>query len=181
VRRRASTAARLPLALGAPGADGHQGPDHLPGPLEHAPGVVVAEQVERFVQIAPLAVGDPLVQLGARLAVGALEQEEVAILVDVASAEAEVPVDDPDRTLEDQAAEPGFLPRLPARGIGRRLAVLEVPLGKTPVVVGIANEKEARRLHAGPAVDDPARAHLQLRPAPAHQNTEILRYLRGLA
>src|SRR5262249_966310 len=73
------------------GPDRHPRPHHLAGALEDTPGVVVAEQVERLVQAAPLAVGDSFIELGTRLPVGALEQEEMAILVDVAAAEPEMP------------------------------------------------------------------------------------------
>src|SRR5690606_31438656 len=83
----------------------HQGADHVAGALEDAARVVVGKRVERFVQRAPAAGGDPLVRLGHRVAIARLEQEEVAVLVDVPAAEAEVPVDDADRALEDQIGE----------------------------------------------------------------------------
>ncbi len=81
-------------------ADRDEGAHHLPGALEHAAGVVVAQHVERLLQRPPLARGDPLVHLGTGIAIGALEQKEVAVLVDVPAAEAEMPVDDPDGPLE---------------------------------------------------------------------------------
>src|SRR6476646_4305336 len=85
-----------------------QRPNHLAGPLQDTPGVVIAEQVERLVQAAPLAVGDSFIELGTRLPVGALEQEEVAVLVDVAASESEMPIDDADRTLQHQTVEAGL-------------------------------------------------------------------------
>jgi hypothetical protein len=128
-----------------------------------------------------LAGGDPFVGLGTGLAAGTLEQKKVTVLVDVAAPEAEMPVDDADRTLEHQMRKAGLLAGLTQGGVGRRFPVFQVALGKTPVVVGIADEQEPGALLGHPAEDDPARAHFQIGPPLAHQNTEILRYLRGLA
>jgi hypothetical protein len=48
----------------------------------------------------------------------------VAELVDVPPFEAEVPVDDLDRTVQPEVVEPGLFGGLPARGFRGRLAVL---------------------------------------------------------
>src|SRR5512144_3029724 len=89
-------------AIGAPLPHRHERPDHFAGPLEDAARVVVAQHLERLLEHAPAARRDPLVQLRRRVAVGRLEEKEMAVLVDVPAAEAEMPVDDPDRALEDQ-------------------------------------------------------------------------------
>src|SRR6185312_428023 len=161
--------------------DRHQGPDHLARALEHAAGIVVAQRLEGLLERAPLAVGDALVTLREGVAVGTLEQEEVAILVDVAAAEAEVPVDDANGPLQHQPLEPGLFRGLPHGRLGRRLAVLEVAFGETPVVVGILDQQIPRPAVLDPPEHDPARTDFQLRPPLAHQNTEILRYFLGWA
>src|SRR5512132_2555932 len=96
-------------AVGAPLPHRHEGPDHLAGPLEDPARVVVAQHLERLLEDAPAARRDPLVQLRRGVAVGGLEEEEVAVLVDVPAAEAEMPVDHADRALQDQPLEPGLL------------------------------------------------------------------------
>src|SRR5205085_9865125 len=47
----------------------------------------------------------------------------------------------------------------------RWLADLEVPLGKAPVAIGVADQQEARLAVGSAAEDDPARARFPLRPA----------------
>src|SRR5690606_42034900 len=92
-------------------ADGHEAAGHLPRAAEDTPRVVVAEDIERLVERFPPRRGDPLVGLGHRLALGRLEQEEVAELVDVLAAEAEVPVDQLDRPDEGERPQPTLLAR----------------------------------------------------------------------
>ena len=105
-----------------------------------------------------------------------LEQEEVAILVDVPAAEAEMPVDDPDRPLQHQFVEPGLLLGLPPRRVGRGFAVLEMALGKSPVVVRVADEQVAG---AAPAPGG-RRSRRRSPPAPRaacsseHRDLEVL-------
>src|SRR6185295_14812932 len=72
----------------------HQSTHHLTSPLEHTARVVVAQDLQRLGQWSPLAGGDPLIYLGTDLAFRTLEQKKVAVLVNVASAEPEVPIDD---------------------------------------------------------------------------------------
>src|SRR5690349_18626011 len=197
VRRSASNAARLSSSAamaatsalrpalhrrpGPPRPDRHQGPDHLTRAFEHAAGIVVAQRLERVLERAPLALGDALVALRRRLAVGTLEQKKVAVLVNVPAAKAKVPVDDPDRPLQHQPLEPGLLRGLPHGRLGRRLPILEVALGEPPVVVGVLDQEKPRSAVRETPEHDPARTHLQLRPPFAHQNTEILRYFLGCA
>ena len=59
----ATSAPRLALRRGplAARADGHQRADHLAGALEYAPGIIVAQRFECFVEGAPLAGGNPFV------------------------------------------------------------------------------------------------------------------------
>jgi hypothetical protein len=47
--------------------------NHLSGPLQHPPGVVVAQDLECLGERPPLAGGDPLVDLRTGLTVGTLE------------------------------------------------------------------------------------------------------------
>jgi hypothetical protein len=128
-----------------------------------------------------LARRDPLVHLGTGLAFRTLEQEEVTVFVDVAAAEAEVPVDDPNRTLEYQTAQPGLLGGLAQRRLSGRLVALEMALGEAPVAVRVANQQILRPLARPPAEDDSPGAHLQFGATLAHQKTEILRYFLGWA
>src|SRR5512140_2787253 len=158
-----------------------QGPDHLTGALEDPPRIVVAQHLQRLLEHAPPAGGDPLVELRGGVAVGRLEEEEVAVLVDVPAAEAEMPVDDADRPLQDQPLESRLLRGLAERGLGRRLGLLEVALRKAPVVVRIANQQKARELFRRTPEDDPAGAHLELGTTLAHQKTETLMYFLGCA
>jgi hypothetical protein len=115
-----------------------------------------------------LAGGDTLLHLRAGLSIGALEEKEVAILVDVAATETEVPVDHPDRALYDQVIEPGLFRGLPQGSLGRRLATLEVALREAPILVGVADQEVLRGFSRSPAEHDAAGTDLQLRPAFAH-------------
>src|SRR5687768_862141 len=191
VRRSASAAPRLSSSAAtaaiSPGpgrtarADRRQRAHHVPGALEHTARIVVGERFQRLVEQAPAACRDAFVGLGRRLPVRRLEQEEMAVLVDVPAAKAEMPVDDADRPLHVELLQPGFLPRLAQRRLGRRFAVLEVALREAPVVVGVTDQQESRDALGGPAEDDPAGAHLEIGTALAHQKTETLMYLRGWA
>ena len=60
-----------------------------------------------------------------------LEEEEVAVLVDVPAAEAEVPVDDPDRPVEHQLRQARSPPRSPAAAASAGVSPSSrCPLGK---------------------------------------------------
>src|SRR5215204_2937732 len=156
-------------------------PHHLSGPLEHAPRIIVAQGLQRLRQRSPLAGGDPLIYLGTDLALWALEQKKVAVFVNMAAAEAEVPVDHPDGSLQHELMEPGFLRSFPQSSLRRGLVTFEVSLGETPVVVGIANQQVLWSLPRNPAEHDASGAHLQLGATFTHQQTEILRYFLGSA
>ena len=69
----------------------------------------------------------------------------MADLVDQLPAEAEVPVDRVDRAAQREIVEPGLLAHLADRGVLGALAVLEVALGKSPVLVAVADEEKERR------------------------------------
>src|SRR5690606_41844610 len=126
-------------------ADGHEAAGHLPRAAEDTPRVVVAEDIERLVERFPPRRGDPLVGLGHRLALGRLEQEEVAELVDVLAAEAEVPVAQLDRPDEGELLQPSLLGGLGQRRLGRGLTILEMPPALAPVTVTGAAQPQARR------------------------------------
>ncbi len=148
--------------------DRHQRAGHLAAAPEHPARVVVAQLLQRLFQRQPLVIGDPLVFLRDHVALGALEEEEMAELVDGAPAEAEMPVDDPDRPVEQQGFEAGLLAGLAEGRRRRSLLLLEVPLGEAPMAVGVLDQEEMR-LGAEPPKDDPARAHFPFRLPLGHR------------
>src|SRR5512146_840006 len=123
VRRRASAPARLSSSAATaatasgrvgrrprpalPGRD--QRAHHLSRALEYAARVVVGERLQGPVERLPAEGGDPFLHLGRRLPVGGFEEKEVAVLVDVAAAKAEVPVDAPDGSPERQLGQARLL------------------------------------------------------------------------
>src|SRR6266704_5840088 len=88
----------------------------------------------------------------------------MAELVDRLAAEAEVPVDDANGAVPHQVLEPGLLGHFAARGVGGRLAGLEVALGESPVAVGVADPEEPRLAARSAPEYDPARRGLALGP-----------------
>src|SRR5438045_424104 len=113
----------------------------------------------------PGAIGDAFVRLRYRIAVLRLEQEEMAVLVDGLAAEAEVPVDHADRSVQHEIVEPGLLAYLAPRRDGRRLGDLEVALGEAPVAIGVPDQQEARFAVRSPPEYHSARTRLPLRAA----------------
>lgn len=69
----------------------------------------------------------------------------MAELVDVATAESEVPIDQSDRPDHQQLLQTGLFSRFAHRRRGRALLVLEVTLREAPVLIAVANEEKARR------------------------------------
>src|SRR5205085_9176186 len=69
------------------------------------------------------------------------------------------------RSVQHEVVEPRLLADLAPRRERRGLADLEVPLGKAPVAIGVADQQEARLAVGSAAEDDPARARFPLRPA----------------
>jgi hypothetical protein len=121
-----------------------------------------------LVEGIPATFGDPFVNLGIEIRSGTLKQEEVAVLVDAAAPEAEVPIDDLDGAVEDEIIEPRLLSRFAHPRFGRRFAVLQVSLGKSPIPVGIPDEQEVRRLPGEAPKDDAAGTHFTIRRLLAH-------------
>jgi hypothetical protein len=92
----------------SPCPDRHQCADHFSGPFQDPSSIVIAQDIECLAQRSPLAGRYSLIGLGTGFAIGALEQKEMAVLVDVAAAEAEVPIDDPDRPMQHEVIEAGL-------------------------------------------------------------------------
>jgi hypothetical protein len=93
-----------------------------------------------------LACRDAFVHLRASLPIGTLEQEKMAVLVDVTAAKAEVPIDYPYGTVENEVVQTGLLCRLAQCCLGRRLVTLEMTLGEPPILVGVPDQQEFRGL-----------------------------------
>src|SRR6267378_1670046 len=79
----------------------------------------------------------------------------MAVLVNRLAAEAEIPIDHSDRSVEHELVEAGLLGNLAPRRGGGRLGGFEVPLGKSPVLVRVANQQKAD-LAVRPASEDHA-------------------------
>src|SRR5262245_6599765 len=118
--------------------------------------------------------------LALTFALARLEQEEVTELVDRLAAKPEVPVDHLDRSVENQFLQSRLLRHLPSGGFRRRLSGLEMSLGESPVLVGIANKKEAHLTIRATAKDHAAGAGLALGPGlgPAFARTTLTRPAR---
>jgi hypothetical protein len=86
----------------------------------------------------------------------------VTILVDVAAAEAKMPVDDPDRALENEAVQTGLFGGLAHSGFRGRLVALEVSLGKTPVLVRVPDQQVPGALSGYSSEDNSPGADLEL-------------------
>src|SRR6185503_5372523 len=104
---------------------------------------VVTHGVARFVEWVPDAGRDSFSLFRHRFSAAGFEQEEVAELVDRLAAESKIPIDHLDGSVEHQFLESGFFGHLAAGGLRGRLARLEMPLGKSPVLVRVAYKKEA--------------------------------------
>jgi hypothetical protein len=98
-----------------------------------------------------------------------------AILVDVAAAKAEVPINHSNGALKQQVIQAGFFRGLAQRRFCRRLSVFQMSLGKTPVVVRVFDQQKLGTGIGPSAVDDPPGAHLQLGASFPHQKTETLK------
>src|SRR5256712_13036486 len=84
------------------------------------------------------------------------------MLVNRLAAESEIPIDDLDRAVNQQLLEAGLLRDFAPRRLGRWLVALEMPLGESPILVGVADQKKAHLTVGAAAVDDTACAHLPL-------------------
>src|SRR3989442_5175469 len=102
----------------------------------------------------PGAGGDPLLRLRHGISLPGLEQEEVAVLVDRLAAEPEVPVDDLDRAVQHQLAEPRLLRHLAAGGLSGRLSPLEMTPREAPVLVRVAAEQGTHHFLRAPPGHD---------------------------
>src|SRR5256884_2496432 len=143
---------------------------HLGRPLQHAARIVIGDRSPRLLQRIPGAVGDPLFRLRHRVAAARLEQKEVTVLVYRLAAKPEVPVDHLDRAVQDQGVEAGLLDHLAARRLGRRLAPLEVALGKAPVLVRVPDQQKPWRAAPPAPAGGAARAGLTRGPALAERS-----------
>src|SRR6266852_5340326 len=79
----------------------------------------------------------------------------MAVLVNRLAAEPKIPVDHLDRAVEHELVEARLLGDLASRRLRGRLAGLEVPLGKSPILVRVANQQKAN-LAVRPAPEDHA-------------------------
>src|SRR6266545_2372510 len=86
----------------------------------------------------------------------------MTVLVNRLAPEAEIPVDHLDRAVRHQLLQSRLLGDLSARGPRGRLAGFEVPLGKSPVLVRVANQQEPDLTVRSATKHDAARARLSL-------------------
>src|SRR5213078_4788179 len=105
--------------------------------------VVIAHSLLRLVERMPNTRCDPLGFFRHGVAAPRFEEKEMAVLVNRLAAEAEVPIDHFYRAVEHELVESGFLGHLAPRPVGGRLGGFEVALGKSPILVRVANQQEA--------------------------------------
>src|SRR5574341_730331 len=83
--------------------------------------------------------------------------------MDRLAAEAEIPIDHLDRTVQHQLLESGLFSHFAPRGIGRGFIHFQVTLGESPILVRVANQEEAHLSVRAAAEDNAAGAGLALR------------------
>src|SRR5688500_18270594 len=93
--------------VSSPGPHRHQRPHHFTCAFEHAARGVVAQQLERLGKRTPLTRRNALIYLGTGFPIRALEEKEVTIFMNVATAKAEVPVDHTNGAVKNQVIQPG--------------------------------------------------------------------------
>src|SRR6202035_1410119 len=71
-----------------------------------------------------------------------LEQVVVDVLVDAAQPLLDVPVLDPGQLAHHPPGDPGLLPHLAHRRLGRHLPLLDVPLGELPAAPALGGDEE---------------------------------------
>src|SRR6266516_2840688 len=89
-------------------------------------------------------------------------RKKMTVLVDGLAAEAEIPIDHFDGTMEHEVLESGLFGHLASRGVRRRFGRLEMPLGKAPVLVGVADEEKPHLTFGAATKDDAAGARFAL-------------------
>src|SRR5262249_8804607 len=154
---------------------GHRGAARLP---QNVACVRVRDELLGLLERHPSARRDPFGALRRRRRRRRLHQKEMTDFVNQLPAKAKVPVDGADRRAEREIGEARLLRHFAERRHRWRLPQLEVPLGKAPVAVAVADEQESRRA-VGEAVHHPAGGCLLLHARVLHHEFNLGTPLKG--